>query len=1100
MRSLAFFAAIVSVSAFSCQPKLDTARTPVDDGSFGTTVYTLTCKRLSYQLDLADGDTVDVRGDAYRDMCRTGQNPPPQPYPAVEALAADRAPIIASVDTTFPDADLESLQAYLTSNEFLATYDDGKAEASIERLAALFDVMADDPDFAPAFARLEGRPGYRPIGPALGALRSVVDWDGFEEMLLVLIDAIAPGGAAHGEFLSFQRAIARELADSQPAPDRGMPDRTLDLSLSLLLGESPLLGTGTPRPLVRRDLRGLAYVAADPATGDLPEPFADVDGDGWADADSYGRFVDDTGAPLFDSVPPPFATPYQADTAVARDAAGRALTFAGGPEVYDYVDLDRTVLGALVREGHTLFDPLRGTALDLLRGASAILGPRLLTSHTYTDGSAIEYRGYDTSASPLLEMLYGFLLLFTDPNIDDTLGLAKNFLVNHEPEASRLIEAMVDLADAGDGYPDAKLRDSSALYDDLIPVVNEILQVPGLAEDLLQALEDPAVRNLDDRFREFMTYKDQLDYDPDTQQIVGSLATPVDRSQPDSNWNRSLLQRLVHLIADSSGVTMCNKEGAVIRDPLIGVVLATYSACEMLQIDDLAVFYAQSIAYQKDAFGNVVYDSRGLPVPKAVLPLDIGWLDSIVTDDLMESESTITGFRRHPTPEALNRVLFLDPSPAFIQDTMDPAVCKDGDRYIDAHSGTLPVWELNGFYDQIRPLIQAFADHNAESLFVDILVTVHMHYPSEDSIQHQDVNPSGHGYAKQSDIHAWEPFLIHILDDMDFWSALTETAATLASTPTPSGKGARAALVDAGRYLFGPRPGLTKRLGGSTTTTGDGRTVSTLSPWYVLADAYALKRTRVEEAGGEGDAWERSVGQVVDSLVRGEQAGPTWRFRNPRFRGVSAAMVDFLRARIAAHRAAGDLDGWAKQELPNRTEELMSGPVFAGAADFILSLQAAPAARAALEELQVYLASELVYDEAFQTALTVVADLMQLYQDDPDVVPVARVLGRAMDPDFGLVDSHLLFTQEARHADTGGVLHRLLRNLLTEIEPGRTALSQIVDSVCEVQRTNPYAERGRPMSAEDFRSTFRAASDFLFDERRSLNSFIQIVANRHAHE
>src|SRR5262249_18936359 len=152
----------------------------------------------------------------------------------------------------------------------------------------------------------------------------------------------------------------------------------------------------------------------------------------------------------------------------------------------------------------------------------------------------------------------------------------------------------------------------TALYDDLIPVVNEILATPGLAEDLLTALENPVTRNLSDRFRDFMAYKDQLDYDPDTQGIVGSLGTPVDRTRPDSDWNRSLMQRLLHLIADASGVTVCNKQDAVIRDPIIGLVLATYNECELLQINDLAVFYAQSIAYQKDAFGNVMYDDRGL--------------------------------------------------------------------------------------------------------------------------------------------------------------------------------------------------------------------------------------------------------------------------------------------------------------------------------------------------------------------------------------------------------------------------------------------------------------------------------------------------------
>ena len=88
----------------------------------------------------------------------------------------------------------------------------------------------------------------------------------------------------------------------------------------------------------------------------------------------------------------------------------------------------------------------------------------------------------------------------------------------------------------------------------------------------------------------------------------------------------------------------------------------------------------------------------------------------------------------HPTPEALNRVLFLDPMPDMLADTMDPARDKDGDLYLDQHVGTLPVWEANGFYDQIRPIVQAFADNNAEQLFVDFMAVMHKHWATPQSI------------------------------------------------------------------------------------------------------------------------------------------------------------------------------------------------------------------------------------------------------------------------------------------------------------------------------------------------------------------------------
>lgn len=1093
---------ILLIFGTACTAKLDTTRHPVDNDTFGHTVFTLACQRVAYTTDLADGDGVtDVSGSTYRDVCRNGAPTPAGAYGTVEALAAHRDALIGAVDGIFPDAYLADLQTYLTSNDFLTLYDDGTIGAAAERTEALFGIMRDDADFAPALAHLDGRFGYRPGSAALGALRAVTSWDKTDDLLQVFIDSITEGGAARGEWKNLQLALSKQFLDASAPSDRGAPDRTLSLAMDLLFTESPLLGTGQPHLLARRDDRGLVIVAADPATGQIPPPFTDADGDGRADADAQGRFILTTPDVLL--APPPFATPFENDTAPARDGSdGRALQFAAGPPLYDYVDLDKTVLAALARDAKKLFDPTKGTGLDMLRGASALLGPRVMDTHSYADGSSIQFRGYDATQAPLLDLVRAYTELLNDPNLPDTLSVSRQLIASHQPEAARLLEAILTVADLGKSHPEAQLVPGTPLYDDLVPIINQILATPGLSEDLLRALEDPATEQLAHRFSDFMKYKDQLDYDPSTQQIVGALGTAVDRAQPDSAWNRSLMERLLHLINDSSGVVLCSKAGAVIRDPIFGAVIKTYpNACDLLQINDLAVFFVQSIAYAKDASGNVIIDGNtGLPMPKALLPLNLGWLDPIVTDDMMESQSTITGFRRHPTPEALARVLLLDPAPQFISDVQDPALCKDGDRFIDAHSGTLPVWELNGFYDQIRPMVQAFADHDAEPLFVALLVALHKHYPSKASVTYQDANPSGAGYSMKSDLHSWEPFLIDIIDNRDLWPALTEGAATIdAIHSTATGRAAPEVLANTARYLFGFQAGLANRNGATATVTEDGRVVPEYSPYYLLADAYKAKRAAVLAAGPEGDAWERSTGALIDILTRGEDASP-WRFKNPRFRGITAALVDFVGDRVDAHRAAGDLTTWTRSDLPDRAKAELTGPVFAGVADVILSLAAAPESRATFEGLQQYLFDEAGSEEVFVTALTAVADLSQLFLDDPDLVPIAHVVGKALDPDFGLVDAHLAFLRAARHAegpDANQALAKLVKQLFSEYSLGQTSIAEVVNAIAEVNRVMPYLDLGKPMSAEDYRAVFDATQSFLHDEQRGLPKFIRIVQERH---
>src|SRR5262249_32939271 len=151
-----------------------------------------------------------------------------------------------------------------------------------------------------------------------------------------------------------------------------------------------------------------------------------------------------------------------------------------------------------------LMDPLKGTALDLLRGASALVGPRTMQSHTFDNGTSINFRGYDTTQSPLLDMLYGFANLLEDANLDETISVVRQLVVDHESESARLMEAIMDAADLGQQFPEAGLYEDSAFFDDLVEVAQEILAVPGLAEDLIRALEDPSTRELAQRFADFM--------------------------------------------------------------------------------------------------------------------------------------------------------------------------------------------------------------------------------------------------------------------------------------------------------------------------------------------------------------------------------------------------------------------------------------------------------------------------------------------------------------------------------------------------------------------------------------------------------------------
>ncbi|MCE9573649.1 MAG: hypothetical protein K8W52_10875 [Deltaproteobacteria bacterium] len=1125
-RSSALFLSLLMATG-GCQASFDSERVSVDTGTFGNTVVTLVCKRLAYLDSLAakaDGTaaTVDVRGDTYRDVCRLGLAPPGDAPADLKALEARRDRVTPAVDAIFPDDFLTNLQGFLTSNDFLTTYDDGTATAAIDGLIGTLRLFSADDKATAALERFGTRLGYRPIEPGLGAVRAAVQYPKLHDLLLTLTTAITPGGSAKGEWDHLVAATGAALRDAQVAADPEDNQRTSQIAVNLLLTESSLLGSPMKSiPLVRRDRRGLASVSTAAAT--LPAPFVDSDQDGLADADSVGRYLNASGQPM--DVPPPFALPPGEDPIAWQyhDATGRPLDGDAGALLYDYVDLDKTVLSALSRDAVKLLDPQKGTALDLVRGASALMGPRVQATRTYDDGETLDYRGYDLAESGLLDMLYGYSTMLRDPGIYDTLVLARTLMVDHPAQTAQLLEAVIAAARKGDAHPEAQIPAGAPMWDDMMPVVRQILAKPALVDALMKAMELPSTAQLGTRFQKYMTYKDQFNIDPNSQAVTGSFATMVDRTQTDQGFNRSLFQRLLLLINDSNGAQACNKQDAKVKQA--GITVATYNACEMFKVDNLAVFYLQSIAYAKDGNGNIVceddkgdfdatkssataagcasFGSGWRPRPKA--DFNYNWNKGILSpglvgllggDGYIEGQAGIAGMRSHPTPEALNRVLFLNPQPAFLQDIVDPLRDRNNNLFTSKHAGTLPVWEKEGFYDQVRPIVQAFADTNSEQLFVDLLAVLNKHWASAQSIDTQTATPTGPDYVFGSHAGTYEPLIVDMLSDGTLMGALTATAPTF-NAITINNKKYATIVRNAATYLVTPQAGLANRKGATASTTSDGKPVAQLSPWQILADAYQVKTARLAASGAEGEAWTDSVSEVVDVLLRADNV-PTvgWQFRNPRMRGVSEALINFLITRVYVHDLTGDRATWLSTDLPRKVEDTLANPLFAGLADFVLSLEATPETRVELEGFLGYLVDEVSNEQTFDTSLTSVGDLLQLALDDEDLAPIAHVAGEAIKPERGWLDAHLVFVKQARASDSNQVLVQIIRNVYSEHRPGHTALGDVVDGISEVLRQRPYDDLDAHYSAADYKALLDGLANFLDENKRGLRKFIRIIQSR----
>jgi hypothetical protein len=1137
-------AAVLTALLPGCD-KIDTNRTVDPYTSFGEIVYRESCQRVAYTGQLAQKaagqiQTVDVSGSLGHSVCVTGGAPPATAPLKLSAIVVERNPLIATVDITLPKDFLATLETFL--EQLLPLSDDGTFETAIASMGQLMGTMAADPDFAPALSRLAIRNGYRPTKTVDGLLHTIVNYPDIDQFIEKTLGLIAKGGTAYGEWKQLLTAGSMALKKVQPVANPADPERTLKLALNLLQSTHPDLAQGTPQPLVARDYRGLAAVAVD-SKGKVIAPFVDANGDGLADVDATGHFVDANGAPL--AVASPFVQIGTTDTS-PRDAQGRALTAANATStLYQYLELDGTVFSGLAREGVTLMDPTKDTTLGLVWGAGALLGPRLPAKvMTYDDGSTMTYNGFDTSQAAVLDLMHGFIQIFGDPNADQTLQSVSTLMNKYESQTSRLVKAMLDTSDRGKAHPEAVIPTSSDLYDDLMPLINRILAIDGLPKDLLFALQDNRTKDFAPMIARLMQARNQVDFvrtSPAYPLIDGGhdidAVDAVDRTMPDVDYNRSLMQRIAHLIHDSNGVQFCNKDGA---SPLGGLA-GTFAKCQMFEIDDLALFYVLNM--QTSASGSSGSAQSGASFCDHITTTNNLVLNQTTCRALISSLVPINGFGDFPSPASLNRALFLSSTdkPTFLQDTTDDSICTDGDKFIDVHNKSLFAWETTmpnppsgnanaTFYTAVAPLIDAFAKHdeciardttgtctktqNAAKIFVDILAMLHTHWTSPNGSYfghtYQSSDPTKPRFSYPDNLVSYEPLLTEVLAQGDLMPSLLAAVPTLytmtvdGTTATPA---ALPYIIGTAKYMFafGGAPGIAYRNGATMTVRSDGTTpVPVITPYYLIADAYAHKRNALDalamSAPMQAASWKSATSALVDQFLTVDPTTTgtttTYQFRNRRFRAISLLVINFLRSRLAAHATAGDLNTWVHETLTQDLTDDLGGPTFAALADFTTKVEADTDARTKLYGLLQYLVND-ANDLIFQTSLTTLADQAQMFLDDPDLVPVARVMGAAIDPQAGTVDAQVTLIKDAHDRDTAKALLTVLRNLYAPGSDGEYPASNLADILSQLNRATP-GQTG-DLTGDDYRSILTEVQGFLIDDQRGFTRFLNIVKDRGPH-
>lgn len=1061
--------------------------------TLGEEVVRIVCERLA-----SEEDPSDVSGRRSGALCSGEQPATNATTPRMRALLTNRSRLVTALNQVVPDTLQSRLRRFLA--RVVPLYDPpGEQFPAVTRAAAgVVEALLSDSEALTALQNLGRREGYRPLPLSLGVVRPMVAYPGLNAFNQRVFERTAEGGPAADAWRRVLEVSALEMAMAGSDPVAAT-DSTLSVARDLLWRTHPAFGSGASHLITRRDARGYAR----PASAALGSVFVDGDGDGLADLDGEGRLRTVPGLDN-DGFGAPFALANE--QGVLRDGEGRAQF--NGSWLYEYLDVDTTLLSGLLREGASLTDPATPAILNLLAGVPRTLGPRAEQTETF-GANAYRYSGFDTAQGPLFDLVHAQGQLLHRPVFDDALVMATLLLQDHEAEVAGLINAGLFLDARADEHPEAALEQPNNLWDDLNQVLTWTAQEPGLMEALLRSFADPRTRRLGHILAELMTHRDPVNYDPDDLNKVRDdvvFSAPVDRQAPDTFGNRSLFQRTLALMHELYKAPLCSKEDAVAA----GLTFAGPECSVLHERDQGQAFALSIIGRYRLTFENFFL---------AIIP-------PFLVDGIVENDSGITGLTTAPTPHALARLIFA-PRSAAMAALLSTPLTNDGVPAEERHVATIFAWERKysfddglepaeaTLYDAMTPALEAFDDHDRRTeerfLFLEMMTAFYHHWESryEGAGQFsQNEDEAAPFFSHQDNGHSYEELVASGIGDLI--ERTHQMMVVLDAMEVRPGVDGIDVLADLAERLVDPQKntGVMFRDGATQTRPNVGNRAIGATPMYETLNAL-----NGFDRAFDGDVdrlarWRAGRSLLVDQLLTMARSGDEFAFKNRRAHASLLVVIEFLRDRIRFHRDAGDLESWALG-LSQRLERALGSAQSATALDLVDALQADPATRDELGRMTSYLLSQTSSNDAQDVTLSAVADLLQLWQDDRNLGPVLRALSVAMAPNAraavtsgaavsvqgSTVDAATKLLRELSAADEDGALQSMMSNLMTpSAGGGETPMETILDVIGEINRRS--AGTGGTFDGADYGEMFGRSQDFLTNEHRGIERFFDVVQSR----
>jgi hypothetical protein len=990
---------VLALSACS-DPPFDTTRKTDPRGSLGEEIFKL------------------LRKDLERDDDRRAQG---------FDLAHDG--FVGAIDHLFPPGELSYDQDYLV--KLLPLYDDRTVPQTTEMIAASLDRLSQNSDAVRSLAAIEHRIHYVDRQHEEALVRRIAHYADYMKLANAMLnlelqhdgldDQGNPNPMENDAFAKLMRAFAKRLKSFELSDDT---ERTIVLGTDLLMREDPRFsGAQTastsppqlpaPTPVavvVARDPRGMARVHLN--NGVVDPPFVDINPrDGLPDIDALGRFVSSDGSTI-DLLP--------FSEGAMRDSMMRPLA-SDGNLIYEYVNVDQTMMAGLLRDGRKLI--AEGVPMKAVRTLDTVLGQRT-TAGTYAPDDG------------LLDIAHAIGATADVPNLPATLELLQTLLTDHQDTLGWLDLEIQSNQDIADTY-NVSLRPGNTFFNDFMDTVRKILLVPGLGEDLLVALRDPAITNLPAAQVPMLSSKKTL-LTPDDVSNHTMFNEAVDRTRADSRDNQSLMQRSLHLLHDT--------HGASYQPSFIGIPLGF-----IFKIDDLAEFYLESI------------------IGKSTVP-------SLV--------ATLTGLSTTPTPQEL--AVFINKDQTFGNPQGNEGIdVKDND------GDTLFAFANGGMSDSLKPLIQVFYDHGQMPLLFELFDDLHMNYATQQGGDYQDRDPSMPRYSHLAGIRNYEPLMIDQFQHAQVIQAVQKLVGETDSLHTSDGETAHAILLSVGRKLLGKNTNLTARDGRHEVDIA-GERITPLSPFDMIRGARARLKSTVAQSSMSQSDWDAVVKAVNDTLLLVDRTGPqSGRLHNPRALPVLTFLLSFLEDRAKRHQAAGGFDRWISHDFETTIEDGITSPELPAIFDIIYAIDA----DSDLSSTLVALRDELLADDkGFPDLLVTACDGLETMKDASLAVGLMHYLGSELDPDTKLLFQLASFAKRSLALDTDQHTLELARRSIEDSSQNELFAYGLTHAIRQANRVDPLSTD--IIDPNDVLQITSAVSKYMTDDQHGLEKFYDLVAHR----